>query len=62
MQNILKLDLILQIIEVMKEELDGKIMTKFVEFRAKAYSYLMDEGNEDKKTKTLNKVGQEKIT
>ena len=61
MQNILKLDLILQIIEVMKEELDGKIMTKFVEFRAKTYSYLIDEGNEDKKTKTLNKVGQEKI-
>ena len=45
----------------MKEELDGKIMTKFVEFRAKTYSYLMDEGNKDKKTKTLNKVGQEKI-
>ena len=33
----------------MKDKLDGKIMTKFVEIRAKAYSYLIDDTSEDKK-------------
>ena len=35
----------------MKDELVGKIMKKFVRLRAKAYSYLIDDGSEDKKTK-----------
>ena len=61
MQNILKLDLILQTIEVMKDELDRKILTKFVGLRAKTYSYLIDKRNEDKKPKNTIKC-HEKIT
>ena len=29
----------------MKDELSAKIMTKFVELRAKIYSYLIDDGS-----------------
>ena len=39
----------------MKDELDGKIMTKFVGLRAKTYSYLIDDGNEYKKAKGTKK-------
>ena len=39
----------------MKDELVGKIMTKFVGLRAKIYSYLIDNGSEDKKTKGIKK-------
>ena len=35
----------------MKDGLGGKIITKFVELRAKTYSYLIDDGSEDKKAK-----------
>ena len=34
---------------LMKDELGGKIMTKFVGLRSKTYSHLIDDGNEDKK-------------
>ena len=34
-----------------QDELGGKTMTEFVELRAKAYSYLDDDGNEHKKSK-----------
>ena len=34
-----------------KDELGGKIMTDFVALRAKAYSYLDDDGNEHKNYK-----------
>ena len=33
----------------MKDELGGKIMTKYFRLRAKTYSDLIDDGNEDKK-------------
>ena len=39
----------------MKGELGGKIMTEFVALRPKIYSYLMDDGNTDKKAKRTKK-------
>ena len=36
------------VIGLMKEKLGGKVTTKFVGLRAKTYSYLVDDGNEDK--------------
>ena len=39
----------------MKDELGGKIMTKFVGLRANTYSYLIDDGSEDKKAKGTKK-------
>ena len=44
-----------KVIESMKDELGGKIMTKFVGLRAKTYSYLIDDGSEDKKAKGTKK-------
>ena len=46
----------------MKGELGRKIMTKFVGFRAKTYSYLTNESSEDKKAKgTKNCVIKRKL-
>ena len=38
-----------------KDELGGKIITEFVALRAKAYSYLDDDGNKHKKSKGTKK-------
>ena len=39
---------------LMKDVLGGKIRTKFVELRAKAYWYLINRGSEDKKSGLQN--------
>ena len=39
----------------MKDELGGKIMTQFVELRAKTSSYLIDDDSKNKKAKGTKK-------
>ena len=39
----------------MKDELGGKIITEFVTLRPKAYSFLTDDGKQDKKAKGTKK-------
>ena len=39
----------------MKDELGGKIMKEFVGLRPRTYSYLTDNGSEDKKAKDTKK-------
>ena len=45
-----------KVIETMKDELGGKIMTQFVRLSAKTYSCLIDDGSKKKKRKRHNKV------
>ena len=45
----------------MKDELGGKIMTAFEALRPKTYSYLMDDGKNDKKAKGTKKCVIKKI-
>ena len=40
----------------MKDELVGKIMTEFVGLRPNTYSYLIDDGNSDKKARATKNV------
>ena len=44
-----------KVIGLMKDELGGKIITEFVTFRPKTYSYSTDDGKEDKKAKGTKK-------
>ena len=44
-----------KVIGLMKDELEGKIMTEFVALRPKTYSYLTDNCEEDKKAKRTKK-------
>ena len=44
-----------KVIGLMKDELGGKIITKFVTLRPKTYSFLTDDGKEDKKAKGRKK-------
>ena len=43
-----------KVIGLIKDELGGKIMIKYVGIGAKTYSYLIDDGNEDKQEKGTN--------
>ena len=45
-----------KVIGLMKNKLDGKIMTKFVGLRAKTYSFLIDDGSHDKERKGTKSV------
>ena len=49
-----------KVIGLMKDELGGKMITEFVTLRPKTYSYLTDDGKEDKKGKGTKKVCNEK--
>ena len=40
-----------KVINLIKDELGGKILTELLGLRAKSYSYLMDDGSEDEKSK-----------
>ena len=44
-----------RVIGLMKDELGENIMIRFVVLRVKTYSYLIDDGNEDKKEKDTTK-------
>ena len=44
-----------KLIELMKDELGGNIMTEFEALRPKRYSHSMDDGNSDKKANRTNK-------
>ena len=44
-----------KVIGLMKDELEGKIITEFITLRPKAYTYLTDDGKEDKKAKGTKK-------
>ena len=44
-----------KVIGLMKDELGGKIISEFVTLRPKTYSYLTDDGKEDKKAKGTKK-------
>ena len=51
-----------KVIGLMKDELGGKIMTKFVGLSGKTYSFLIDDGSEDKKVRGTKKCVIRKIT
>ena len=44
-----------KVIGLMKDELGGKIMIKYVGLRVKTYSYLIDDSSEEKKSKGTKK-------
>ena len=44
-----------KVIGLMKDELGGRIITEFITLRPKAYTYLTDDGKEDKKAKGTKK-------
>ena len=49
-----------KVIGLMKDKLGGKIITEFVTLRPKTYSFLNDDGKEDKKAKGTKKMCNKK--
>ena len=49
-----------KVIDLMKDELGGKIMIEFVALTPKTYSYLMDDDDSSKKTQTKKKKKKKK--
>ena len=49
-----------KVIGLFKYELGSNIMIEFVPLRSKTYSYLMDDGNSDKKAKGKKKIRNKK--
>ena len=45
-----------KVIGLMKDEFAGKIITAFVGLREKAYNYIIDDSNEDKRSKGTKKL------
>ena len=45
-----------KLIGLITEELERKIMTEYIALRPKTYSYLMGDGNTDKKAKVTKKL------
>ena len=45
-----------KVIGLIKDELGGKFITKFVRLRAKFYSYLINDGSEDQKQKAKKRA------
>ena len=50
-----------KVIVLMKDELGGKIITEFVTLRPKTYSYVTDDGKEDKKAEGTKKCVTKKM-
>ena len=48
--------MILQIIEIMKDEIGGKLMAEFATLQPKTYSYLVNDNEENKKGKSTKKM------
>ena len=51
-----------KVIRLIKDELEGKIMTKFVTIRPKSYYYLMDDVNSNKRVQGIKKCVIKRIT
>ena len=50
-----------KVIGLMKDELGGKIITEFITLKPKTYSYVTDDGKEDKKAKGTKKCVMKKM-
>ena len=49
-----------KVIGLMKDKLEGKIMTEFALIRPETYSYLIDDDNSDKKSKGTKRMCNKK--